>query len=288
MLNDEAHELDSAPLWYDPISRFLSFAHDVEVLVNIHESGLRALKIIPHILGAHPSDIDKSRHAAQLALAHREAEYASKSVGSEFMFAHSVVGLWSGLEVLVEDLVGAWIASHPEVLDLPDMAKVRIPVAEYMRLGEDERIGLLVTELQRTLRTELASGATRFEKLVDAVGLGGKTPDQLRRALFEMWQVRNLWAHRSGVSDRKFTEICPWLNYDVGERVVIDLDRFNYYLHATHMYAVLLLNRCRGQSSMSEISVPSCFDQHLIHMKHHVKHPRSADIAQSEKVTEHS
>jgi hypothetical protein len=264
---DTSHEIQEvdesgAPEW-QPLGRFMNFVHDVEVLVNMHESGLEALVDRPQLLEARMATNSDPSAAGDLEQAAREAGYASQSVGSDLMFAHSAVGLWSGLEVLVEDLVKSWLSVHQEILEFPEVAKIRLPLAEYMRLSDDERLSVLVNEMQRNLRTELASGVTRFENLLSLVGIGGSLPEHVKKAIFELWQVRNLWAHRSGFADRKFVRNCPWLGYATGQRVVIDLNILNYYLHATHVYSLTLGNRCLVGSGRDAVPIEDCLADYI-------------------------
>jgi|GEM_PF-805423 len=272
--------------WEAPIHQFLAYSEEVEILTHIHANGLNQLIARPKVLRILYDTIDNDDSKAELAEADRNAAYAeaARDNGHTLLLGHSVMGLWSALEAAVEDLACAWIQLHSETLEAPGLAKVRIPLAEYMRLSPDERTSLLIAEIQRDLRTELAVGVTRFEKLMNAIGLGGQLTDELRKALFEMWQVRNVLSHRGGVCDRKFTEACPWIELKIGERLVVEWHRFNYYLHATHAYSVILFNRCRIKSGLNALETTDCFGNYLTQLEHCTAHRISLRRSASDEV----
>ncbi|SCG63474.1 hypothetical protein [Micromonospora coxensis] len=247
--------------WAEAILRFIDYGIEVDALIEMHLSGLGHAKKFPQLL-----EITNPTPDA-LTIARRRADIALKIEvsGSHLMYAHCLLGLWSALEAMVEDLAGAWMKAVPEVLERAAFSKVRIPLAEFTRLSEDDRIRLLISEAQRDLRTELASGVTRFERLLEAVGLDGAVDADVRKTIFEMWQSRNILAHRAGICDRKFTDSCPWLDYQPGDKLRIDAERFERYNQALMSYSLALFNRCRKHFNLSLIEaaapVPSVPNQ---------------------------
>ena len=86
-------------------------------------------------------------------------------------------------------------------------------------------------------------GFGRFERVLEAIGMGGPIADDLRRALYEAQQVRNTLAHRGGVADRRLTDACPWLKLSPGKSLTITHRKFEYYQQAIRIYVINVLNR---------------------------------------------
>ena len=74
-------------------------------------------------------------------------------------------------------------------------------------------------------------------------GLGVPLEEDVGRSIFELHHVRNLFAHRRGIVDRRFVQSCPWLDLTLGDHFVIDHDRFIGYLRAIDGYVASLITR---------------------------------------------
>ncbi|MFD9119962.1 hypothetical protein [Streptomyces bottropensis] len=163
--------------------------------------------------------------------------------GFRLLHGHALMGSWGALESLIEDAVEAWMAFKPEVLLHQSFAKIKIPLAEFLGLSDEQRVRLLVSEVQRDLKLDLRSGVTKFEKLLDSVELGGPVDPRLRDALFETQNVRNVLAHRAGIADQRFVDACPSYGLAVGDRVVIGQEIYERLNYSMYIYAVVVLNR---------------------------------------------
>src|ERR1035441_464818 len=88
--------------WLVPFKQFTTYADETVALVNLSINGLRRIIAWPDFLKAafHLDDSDDS-----VAEANRQAELARPEVERDFplLHAHALLGLWSGLEALVED-----------------------------------------------------------------------------------------------------------------------------------------------------------------------------------------
>lgn len=187
--------------------------------------------------------------------AQERAEFASTQIASGFpvLFGHATVALWSALETLVDDIVVASLKANHKYLARDAFAKIRIPLSEYERLDNDDRMRYLVTELARSSNSDLRKGITRFEVLLESVDMGGAVSDGDRQTCFELWAVRNLLVHRSGITDRRFRELCPWLACDVGKAVSIGRAQYSAYLKFVQNYLVELMIRDMVRDGMGRI-----------------------------------
>lgn len=236
--------MSGRPAWHLPLLRYDEYANETLALVRLTMSGLSRIVWWPGFL---KEAFYEPAESEDLIRAEREASLAKSEVENDFplVHAHALLGMWSALEALVEDVAAGWLATHPETLERPEFSKIRVPFLEFRKMTPEEQTAYLISEVQRDVR--LSQGVTRYERLLDLLGLDGTVPDDLRRALFEAQQVRNVLAHRAGLADRRLVEGCPWLKLSAGQRVTVSHRGFLYYLFATRMYAVEILNRCRIQ-----------------------------------------
>jgi hypothetical protein len=170
------------------------------------------------------------------------------------LHSHAVMGMWGALEAMVEDLTISWIEHNPSVLNEPKIAKIRIPLVEFQAMEQQDRLRFVVSELQRELGTELKSGATKFETLLSILGLGGPVDKRLRDIIFETQNLRNIFAHRGGIADRRFITNCPQFQYGVGDAVTVDSDHFDRIFYGLLMYVTVVINRCRTIDGLSPIT----------------------------------
>jgi hypothetical protein len=127
-----------------------------------------------------------------------EAEFARQEIEKEFplLNAHSLVTIWSAMEALFEDVLVAHIIHRPEILKEEVFQKIRIPLATYEQLNQEDKARLLVYELQRTLSSEQRLGLDCFEALLKVVGLAGRVEDEIRRDIYELQQL--IECHKQG------------------------------------------------------------------------------------------
>ena len=198
-------------------------------------------------------DLDPEAQKRRLESVRRRAEFASKEIerGFPILHAHAVVATWGALEAFIEDLVLAWLQNEPKLLSSDSFSGVRIPLAEYQLLDDEERLRVLLREFSRQSKADLKGGLSGFEILLESVGMAGGVEDETRTTLFEMYHVRNVLVHRAGVVDRRLAKACSWLNLAVGSKLFISHDKYLAYVGAIGAYMVELVKRslrARGYS----------------------------------------
>ncbi len=90
---------------------------------------------------------------------------------------------------------------------------------------------------------ELRAGVSRFEPLLELVGLGRPTEEDVKRSVFELSQVRHVLVHRAGHADARLVERCPWLGVNVGQRLHVTKERYAKYRDAVFEYVTHILNK---------------------------------------------
>ncbi|WP_392751145.1 hypothetical protein [Streptomyces sp. LN590] len=230
------------PVWKAPFVRFVTYLEDAERLVQLAYTGAKAILSIHKLFDLVEEDGDSSDERVKRE---RQVTLAQTEISSDFklLHGHSIVGIWGALESLIEDVVECWMAFRPEVLMHQNFVKIRVPLAEFLSLSDEQRVRLLVSEVQRDLKLDLRSGVTKFEKLLDSVGLGGPVDPRIRDALFEAQNIRNVLAHRAGIVDQRFVDSCPSFGLSEGDQMVIGKKLFRRMSDAMGLYSIVVLNR---------------------------------------------
>lgn len=229
--------------WLEPLLRFGDRVHEIATMVHLFRIGCRDTQMSAELFdiladGGNPmASLDERHELASLA-------QDQQARGYPLLYEHSLISLWGALEVLIEDLAVAWLATHPEQLQVSPVSDVKLTVGDFEKLSADERLRHVVFEVQRGTKADLKRGVGQFNALLNAVGISWAPSDGVRDALFYHHQLRNVFAHRGGVADRRFTEICPTLGYDVGESVLMTGRVFAHLLNAAGLYVVGLRNHC--------------------------------------------
>ncbi|MFF0157613.1 hypothetical protein ACFYRY_08755 [Streptomyces sp. NPDC005263] len=233
--------------WKEPFGRLSAYIEEMGNLASMTHKGAHMVSTHPEIMEILEGFDDDVYNEAKT-----HAEFAKKEMENGFplLHAHSLMGLWGALEAAVEDLVISWVSMFPELLANSAFAKVKVPLAEFQAMSDEDRTRFLVNEVQRDLKVDLRGGVSRFEALLGAVGLDGRVDKRVKQALYDLQNVRNVWAHRGGVADRKMAKNCPHLPYTEGQRVAIDKEELNRYMQAVSLYCMTIIYRCRLKQGM--------------------------------------
>ena len=229
-----------APSLKQAFATWGEYGEAAEDLVHLTHEGLSAIVNEPQmlrLLEMEPEEIDRAEWKAFRA--RREVE-----AGFPTLHAHSLLGLCGALECLVEDVFVSRIRENRSLLTGGAFAKVKLPVALIVGLDGNDVALAVLNEVTRLTNVGFAVGPAKYERLLEFVGLAGSIPGPIRDALWLGQQVRNVWAHRGGIADRRFIESVPGSRWPLGERVNMETDDFMRLLHGIHMYGVVVLNRC--------------------------------------------
>lgn len=160
---------------------------------------------------------------AHLAHAERTAETVREIQESGFIqvYYQAAVSLWSTLENGVKEAATDWIRCDKSILKHDLFKRIKIRIGDYEALPEDERPAYLADLIDQEVSAPLASGINRFENVLEVLGLSGPIEDDVRTAIYQLGQLRNVIVHRRGLADRRFVAACPSLGYQVGDRVRI-------------------------------------------------------------------
>ncbi len=167
----------------------------------------------------------------------------NSEVEAEFqtLLRMQAVALWAALEVAIEDLVAAFLENDRALATQPRLTKIDVPFPFWTWTAHERRAHLL-RELKRTIGTN-SPGRAQFEELLQVVNLAGSVPQNVRRDLIELSQVRHVIVHREARCDKRIIEVCPWLTYQVGSTISISRDDSDRWVEAATMYVAGVVAR---------------------------------------------
>lgn len=199
---------------------------------------------------------DDELHAKRLDRARVLAAFAAKEVDRGFptLFGQAAVSLWSSLENLVFNLVVGLLENEPHHLTKAPFDQIKVRVSDFAALDGRTRAEFLALALDEQLAGPMKHGIGRFEELLKPFDLSGIFDKTKSQHLHEMQQVRNLFAHRQGIVDRRFSKSCSWMRVTVGEPLHLSKDMMNNYFDAAVSYLEVLLDRFKKKGAIVHTS----------------------------------
>lgn len=165
------------------------------------------------------------------------------SGGSPYLFSLCAVRLWALMEALVDELIVETMYDPTKCSDQDLLSRLKGPLVEFRAASAEEQAEFLAETLKQAVDAPLKLGVGRFEAVLAPVGLGGQVDESVRKALFELSQIRNVIVHKSGRADRRIIEACPWLALTRGGDVVVTDKLFGKFLSASYWYLLELAGR---------------------------------------------
>ena len=262
-------DLSSIPRWiFPPFFVCEERLKEEAKFLHLTMRGLGQLERLPGLLEALQDleEADAAKRAARaesrLEAARSDAKWVANEAANDFpiLHSHSVVGVWTALEVLCQDFALAWLRNAPNVWTLPEVAKLKLPIGAYQSLPEQERARFVVSELERALGADLRKGVGKLKSLLGVFGLAPTVGPNIRQALHELCQLRNVMVHCAGFADDKFVAECPTYGATIGERVIVPHALYGWYYHAARRYAERVSNQAFLALGMSGCSCPGMDD----------------------------
>lgn len=238
-----------APKWaMEPFKYFLNQTEYLSQILFLTIKGISVLRAMPQTVKAVAMAEDMQNdtdYENKLAEAEKSAKLAQMEIDREFPIVHAqaIVSLWSFLEALIHSFIVEWVRNNPQAFKFNEIHKLRIRLGEYEQLRDYERYNYIVELLEKDIAIGLRNGTTRFEALLKPFGLSGEIPENIRRDIYELGQVRNIIVHRAGVVDRELLDACPWLDLAFGDEIRVSHKMFKNYVIATHQYVTLIICR---------------------------------------------
>ena len=176
-----------------------------------------------------------------------------RDVGVDRASEHMVVGLWAAVEVYVED-VFVLFCSHRDV-DPDCLPNVRIRVAEFMVLAEDERWRAIWNRAETGGKPAVDHYDDVFGRLGISIDTGSTKVEgaehlhmdnaRTRKTLRELQAVRNIIVHLDGRVDRRLADL-DHTRYELGHRVELSDEAMLDFGNAIHNFAAALGSAAGG------------------------------------------
>ncbi len=234
------------------LRRFMASWEEMFSLLHLGMRGIGVLMGMPRILEvlietASPDDGPHEVENLQrkLARARRDAERAKSENEKNFPLLHAqtLIAAWGAFEAAIEDTLVAILIKEPKYLKTPALAKVKISLGDFHASDEEGRIRFLLAEISRSQGPGVKQGVDAFEFPLNFIGLSGPLPDELKKSVWEMHNIRNVLVHRASLADVRIVEECPWLNLKIGAPVTISHEALCRYGTALCEYCVEIARR---------------------------------------------
>jgi hypothetical protein len=190
---------------------------------------------------------------SDLESASKEATFAENEAknGFPFLNAHALVGAWGALEAAVEDMLVGILMNEPKSMEKEEFAKIRLPLPKFEALDKEERMRFLLGEAQRAHAVGTMQGVDTFEKLLQLFGLAGSVDGDSKKMLCEMNHLRNVIVHRDSLADLHLVQACPWLKLNMGDRILVNDDKYGLCSDAVYEYLKALARRLAERYGVS-------------------------------------
>lgn len=235
----------------EPMERFTEYSESANTLLYLSMRAISMTRGVPKMfeviasVGREAAGWDEQAHKTALEKMKNDADFAAKECDTHFPLLHefTLVGMWGAFEAAIEDLVVAILCNEPELLRADPFSKIRIPLADFETLEREDRMRILLRELQRSFRSDQRQGVKAFESILGTVALSGEVKPADREGIWEMNHARNVIVHRGSCADRTFVAACPKLGLKIGDRIQITDHLLGRYVGSLGRYAVEIIYR---------------------------------------------
>jgi hypothetical protein len=167
------------------------------------------------------------------------------------------VAIWSAMETMVGDLIDAWLMWWP-----PARAHVATSVSVSTVHGQppEEWVARVRQALERKYQKVNQNPRSprrldHYEWLLGAIGFSADSQDedgQMIDNLWELQQIRNVFAHKRGVADGRLIQNSPGLPFRVGDPIRIHRNAWSDFLVTTVLFADMITRRMKRELGLPE------------------------------------
>lgn len=181
-------------------------------------------------------------NAARETLTVRELALEEIRSGFATFWSQRLLATASALEFLVRDLLSGWLSDVPDAAERAER-DAGIPRTAQPKLSADEWFDFLVERLDNQLRSAHPRRVDRLFALLERFGLMPILSRDAHRDLVELFEVRNVIAHRRGIVDQRLLYACPNLALSPGQRLRVTEDDIVRYVEAAGELEMGISNR---------------------------------------------
>jgi hypothetical protein len=237
--------------WKEPLRVFAEYVDDERDLVELSRVSVAMLRTQKESSAQlHDAAETLTRAVTAADLVRRAEDESSKD--HPLLHGHSLVAIWSALETMVADFVETWLLWWPPART---RAAATVSLSGPHGLPPEEWAASAFQALEREyqkLNRKVRSPRRLdyYEWLLDVLGLVADPKDDDARIapnLWEMQQIRNVFAHKRGVADARFVANNKHLPFKVRDEIRIDRHAWADFLVTTLLYADVVARRMRRE-----------------------------------------
>jgi hypothetical protein len=165
---------------------------------------------------------------------------------TSYLHSLAYIRVCTALEVVVDAVLVSVLTDtdHWDRLPVVSGLKVgKVDIVSLLRSSADQQVRFVAEEIKKGIGASLKSGIGRFESVLDAVGMSGPVPSEVRDSILQLVEVRNAVVHRDGVADSRLVNKVPGLGFKEGEKIQISRIEFAIVSTASIWYILELRRR---------------------------------------------
>jgi hypothetical protein len=243
--------------WKEPVRVFAEYVEDERDLVELSRVSVEMLRkemATSRQLRDAAETLTRAVTAAELV---ESAEKESRK-DHPLLHGHSIIAIWSALETMVGDVAESWLLWWPPARTCAgtrvSLAPLRgLPPGEWAP-GARQALDREYQKLNRKARSP--QRLDNYEWLFDAIGLVADARDddlQMTQNLWEMQQIRNVFAHKRGIADARFVAANKGLPFNVRDEIRIDRDAWADCLVTALLYADVIVRRMKRELGLASV-----------------------------------
>jgi hypothetical protein len=245
-----------AKWWKEPFRVFADYVEDERDLVELSRVSVAMLR-------SEEATADRLRIAVEaLTRAVTPGELLKRAQNESsndhsLLHGHSLVAIWSALETMLGDVVETWLTWWPPSRQRV-AAFVSLPAVPATTPEEWAFAVRQLLDRQYQKRNQQVRSPRRldyYEWQLDAIGLGPSPDDydqQIAENLWDMQQIRNVFAHKRGVADARLVANSPHLPFGVNDEIRIGRNAWSDFLVTAMLYADAVVRRAKREFGLTE------------------------------------
>lgn len=225
-----------------PAGRCVSYAsEETRVAAVLHRSlvVLSGLDPFLHLARRALEAVGKSTKAMDLLLAEQRTlgPWAKELLDFELhpINSHALIGLWTAVEVAVEDTVCLILVKDPEALEKVMRAGVRWQRSTATSL--DEQAARKIYARFERLTREMRSVGEAYCQMLSNLDIRLSPHPETLTTLAEINYVRNCLLHRGGIADQRSAVEAPRLGVQAGQEIRVTSDLYQRYFKEVGEFA---------------------------------------------------
>jgi hypothetical protein len=233
----------------DPAGNLVLFLSNEIVVAGLSKNAIALAEASPWLFRAAIKGLPPGSKSSLLALtrlmnrAQSDSAFAAEEAKNGFrtICAHSAVAIWAAIETAIEQT----LLNH--IRQVPDSKAMMAAIAPSLKVDKLQTSS--EADVRKLLRRwegalDESDSARRAIQMLAAMKLQLALPEETRRCLTEMGEVRNALLHRGGVVDDWFVSKCHWLGLKPGDALIVDEAKLEAFIDAAHKFSVALIGAC--------------------------------------------